>query len=112
MTDAISEIRQVASDLRIANDIAERSARALGPVLRDLKNARLHARARVLDRDPKMRLPDVDMWVELDDGVSALADQEIEITWQLKAAKETSHSLRQILSAYQSTGRIEAEMSR
>jgi len=110
--DTLSEIRQVADDLRKVDRIAQQAAEALGPVVRDLKNARLRARARVLDEDPKMRLPDVDMRVELDENVQALADREIELSWQLKAAKETAHSLRQILHALDGARRTEQFITR
>lgn len=112
MTDTVTELREIARDLRASLVEHDLVCHELAPVVAGLAKARLVARARHLSDCPKMRLPDLDMWTEMDPDVERLRDKFEALNWHRMALKESMHSLRQILSAFQSTGRIEADLAR
>lgn len=112
MSDTLTILRKIAEDLR--DDLAEHDmvCADLAGIDPLLGKARLVARAKCVHRNPKMRLDDITMYVEMDTEVEKLRDLHDAADWRRRAVKERLHTSRQLLSAFQSQGRIEADLTR
>ncbi len=110
--DTLTILREVSIRLREASDELEEVTAELSDATEVLAKARLVARAHVLAETPKMRLPDVEMFMEIDPDVEAARVTHASLMWRQKALKERLHTDRQVLSAWQTQGRIEADLSR